>query len=188
MARRDDDGLFLRAGVERKHGLTGRNADRPQLRALLDRLQPGDSVTCTELARLSRSTRDLLALSDQLRDLGVDLISLKEQIDTSTPMGRFFFTVAGAFSQLELELSAERAREGREAAKRQGKTGGRPRTDAAKLDRAVELATRTDMSMREVCEMTGVSRNVVYVELRRRGLRRDNATVDFSQDNDGMDE
>lgn len=154
------------------HGLTGKNTNRPQLQKLLSILQDGDSVTCTELARLSRSTKDLLNLSDQFQTLGVDLISLKEQIDSSTPMGRFFFTVTSAFNQLELELSAERAREGREAAKAQGKTGGRPRTDPEKLNRAVTLATQTNLSIREVVETTGVSRNVIYNELRKRGISR----------------
>ena len=161
-----DDQIYL------DHGLTGRNTNRPQLQALLSILKSGDSVTCTELARLSRSTKDLLALSDQLQSLGVDLISLKEQIDSSTPMGRFFFTVTSAFNQLEVDLAAQRAQEGREAAKRQGKTGGRPRVDIEKLNRAVTLATQTDLSMREIVESTGVSRNVIYTELRKRGITR----------------
>ena len=161
-----DDRIFL------DHGLTGRNTNRPQLQALLSILKSGDSVTCTELARLSRSTKDLLSLSDQLQALGVDLISLKEQIDSSTPMGRFFFTVTSAFNQLEVDLAAQRAQEGREAAKRQGKTGGRPRVDADKLNRAITLATQTNLSMREIVETTGVSRNVIYTELRKRGISR----------------
>lgn len=161
-----DDQIFL------DHGLTGKNTNRPQLQKLLSILQSGDSITCTELARLSRSTKDLLTLSDQLQTLGVDLISLKENIDSSTPMGRFFFTVTSAFNQLELELSAERAREGREAAKAQGRTGGRPRVSADKLNRAVDLAISGDLTMKEVVEATGVSRNVIYTELRNRGISR----------------
>lgn len=161
-----DDQIFL------DHGLTGKNTNRPQLQKLLSILQSGDSITCTELARLSRSTKDLLTLSDQLQTLGVDLISLKENIDSSTPMGRFFFTVTSAFNQLELELSAERAREGREAAKAQGRTGGRPRVSADKLNRAVDLAISGDLTMKEIVEATGVSRNVIYTELRNRGISR----------------
>ena len=161
-----DDQIFL------DHGLTGKNTNRPQLQKLLSILQSGDSITCTELARLSRSTKDLLTLSDQLQTLGVDLISLKENIDSSTPMGRFFFTVTSAFNQLELELSAERAREGREAAKAQGRTGGRPRVSADKLNRAIDLAISGDLTMKEIVEATGVSRNVIYTELRSRGISR----------------
>ncbi len=161
-----DDRIFL------DHGLTGKNTNRPQLQMLLSILQSGDSITCTELARLSRSTKDLLTLSDQLQNLGVDLVSLKENIDSSTPMGRFFFTVTSAFNQLELELSAERAREGREAAKAQGRTGGRPRVSAEKLNRAVALAISSDLTMKEIVEATGVSRNVIYTELRNRGISR----------------
>ena len=154
------------------HGLTGKNTNRPELQRLLETVQSGDSITCTELSRISRSTKDLLGLSEQLQTLGVDLISIKEQIDTTTPMGRFFFTVSSAFNQLELELAQQRAQEGREAAKRQGKTGGRPRVDAEKLNRAVDLATNGDLSMREIVDATGVSRNVIYTELRKRGITR----------------
>ena len=154
------------------HGLTGKNTNRPELQRLLETVQSGDSITCTELSRISRSTKDLLGISDILQKKGVDLISLKEQIDTTTPMGRFFFTVSSAFNQLELELAQQRAQEGREAAKRQGKTGGRPRVDTNKLNRAVELATNGDLSMREIVDATGVSRNVIYTELRKRGITR----------------
>lgn len=161
-----DDRIFL------DDGMTGRNKDRPKLQEMLSVLKSGDCVTVTELARLSRSTKDLIELSERFQELGVDLKSLKEQFDTTTPMGRCLFTFFSALSQLEVELSAERAREGREAAKRMGKTGGRPKVDTNKLNRAVELAVSGDMSMREITDATGVSRNVIYTELRNRGLKR----------------
>ena len=161
-----DDRIFV------DDGLTGRNTNRPQLQKLLSIVSEGDSITCTELSRISRSTKDLLSLSDQLNSVGCDLVSLKESIDTKSPMGQFFFTLCCALNQLEVDLSAERAKEGREAAKRQGKTGGRPKVDSNKLERAIELATTTDMSMREVVDATGVSRNVIYTELRKRELTR----------------
>ncbi len=154
------------------HGLTGKNTNRPELKRLLESVSSGDSITCTELSRISRSTKDLLEISETLQSKGVDLISLKEQIDTSTPMGKFFFTVSSAFNQLELELAQQRAQEGREAAKRQGKTGGRPRVDSEKLERALELASAGDLSMREIVELTGISRNVIYSEMRKRGITR----------------
>ena len=153
-------------------GMTGRNTNRPQLQNLLSLVSEGDSITCTELSRISRSTKDLLSLSEQLSSKGVDLVSLKESIDTKTPMGKFFFTLCAGLNQLEVDLAAERAREGREAAKRQGKTGGRPRVDSSKLERALELAQMPNMSMREVVEASGVSRNVIYTEMRNRGISR----------------
>lgn len=161
-----DDRIFIDSG------LTGRNTNRPELQRLLETVQENDSITCTELSRISRSTKDLLSISEKLQEKHVDLISIKEQIDTTTPMGRFFFTVSSAFNQLELELAQQRAEEGRIAAKRQGKTGGRPRVDSNKLDHAIFLATQSDLTMREICEKTGISRNVIYTELRKRGISR----------------
>ena len=162
----EDEQIFI------DDGLTGRNTNRPQLQNLLALVSEGDSITCTELSRISRSTKDLLALSEVLNSKGVDLVSLKESIDTKTPMGKFFFTICAAFNQLEVDLAAERAREGREAAKRQGKSGGRPKVDANKLERALELAQMPNMSMREVVEASGISRNVIYTEMRKRGISR----------------
>ena len=105
--------------------LSGANADRPQLRAMLDYVRDGDTLYVESISRLGRSTKDLLNIIDTLTDKGVTLISHKEKIDTDTPTGKFMLTVFAALSQLEREQLKQRQREGIEIAKAQGKYTGR---------------------------------------------------------------
>ena len=105
--------------------ISGSNADRPQLRAMLDYVRDGDTLYVESISRLGRSTKDLLNIIDTLTDKGVTLISHKEKIDTDTPTGKFMLTVFAALSQLEREQLKQRQREGIEIAKAQGKYTGR---------------------------------------------------------------
>ena len=105
--------------------LSGANADRPQLRAMLDYVRDGDTLYVESISRLGRSTKDLLNIIDTLTDKNVTLISHKENIDTDTPTGKSMLTVFAALSQLEREQLKLRQREGIEIAKMQGKYTGR---------------------------------------------------------------
>lgn len=104
---------------------SGKDRNRPQLRAMLDYVREGDVVVVSDFSRLARSTRDMLQIVQELTDKGVDLISLKESIDTSTPQGRFMLTVFAALAELERETILQRQREGIALAKEQGKYRGR---------------------------------------------------------------
>ena len=105
--------------------ISGANADRPQLRAMLDYVREGDTLYVESISRLGRSTKDLLNIIDALTEKGVTLISHKEKIDTDTPTGKFMLTVFAALSQLERKQLKQRQREGIEIAKAQGKYTGR---------------------------------------------------------------
>ena len=105
--------------------LSGANADRPQLKAMLDYVRDGDTLYVESISRLGRSTRDLLNIIDTLTNKGVTLVSHKENIDTDTPTGKFMLTVFAALSQLEREQFKQRQREGIEIAKAQSKYTGR---------------------------------------------------------------
>lgn len=152
---------------------SGAKASRPALDDMLSRLRRGDTVVVSSFDRLARSTRQLLDLSERFEAGGVDLVSLHESIDTSTPQGRLFFTVSSAFAEFERAVIKERQREGIEIAKRKrGKCGGRTPSDPAKTDAAVTLYL-AGKTAREVSEATGVSRSVLYRELSKRGVSRD---------------
>ena len=105
--------------------ISGANADRLQLRAMLDYVRDGDTLYVESISRLGRSTKDLLNIIDTLTEKGVTLISHKEKIDTDTPTGKFMLTVFAALSQLERKQLKQRQREGIEIAKAQGKYTGR---------------------------------------------------------------
>lgn len=105
--------------------VSGKDRERPQLKAMLEGLQKNDVVVVKSLDRLSRSTMDLLEISKEIDKKGATLKVLDKDIDTSTPIGRFFLTVIGAVAELERENINERVREGVAVAKEQGKFKGR---------------------------------------------------------------
>jgi len=95
-----------------------------------------------KLDRLSRSTRDLLNTFAELDAPGVDFISYENQIDTTTPSGKLFFTIVAAFAQFERENIRERVIGGLENAKRKGKIPGRPRLGDPVIEKARNLRER----------------------------------------------
>ncbi|WP_049849370.1 recombinase family protein [Trabulsiella odontotermitis] len=105
--------------------ISGKTAERPGLKKLMRALSQGDTLVVWKLDRLGRSMRHLVTLIESLRDQGVNFRSLTDSIDTSTPMGRFFFHVMGALAEMERELIVERTRAGLAAARAQGRIGGR---------------------------------------------------------------
>lgn len=105
--------------------VSGKNMNRPQLQAMLDYVREGDVVVVSDFSRLARSTRDMLQIVQDLTEKGVGLISLKENVDTETPQGRFMLTVFAALTELERETILQRQREGIAIAKQEHKYKGR---------------------------------------------------------------
>ena len=104
--------------------VSAKDTQRPRLQELLDFVREGDTVYVLDFSRLARSTKDLLDIVEYLEDKGVTLISLKENLDTSTPSGRLMLTMIAAINQFERENLLERQREGIAIAKKQGKYKG----------------------------------------------------------------
>ena len=104
---------------------SGKNVDRKDFKAMMAFVREGDTVIVESISRIARNTRDLLSIISELTDKGVEFVSLKENIDTTTPHGRFMLTVFGALAELERESILERQREGIEIAKAAGKYKGR---------------------------------------------------------------
>jgi DNA invertase Pin-like site-specific DNA recombinase len=138
--------------------MTGSRMDRPAWNQFLEYVRSGDTLVVTELSRMTRSLLDLLETAKILEQRQVNLVSLRENIDTSTATGRCFLSMMGAIHQVERELRAERASAGRSSAKARGKTGGRPGTDPAKLENARILYENSEKTAAEVCEIAGVGR------------------------------
>jgi len=105
---------------------SGKNTKRPQLLLLMDTVQKGDKVIVESISRFARNTRDLLELAEQLTTKGVEFVSQKENIDTTTPTGKFMLTVFGAVAELEHGYILQRQAEGIASAKARGKHLGRP--------------------------------------------------------------
>jgi len=115
---------------------SGTRWDRPELQRLMDQLRPDDVVVVWKLDRLSRSLKDLLILMERIDQAGAGFRSLTESIDTTTPAGRMMMQMVGSFSEYEREMIRERTRAGLQAARTEGRTGGRPPklTEPQRLD------------------------------------------------------
>lgn len=108
---------------------SGKNTDREQLKEMLSFVREGDTVIVSDFSRIARNTKDLLNIVETLNSKGVNFISIKEKIDTTTPQGKFMLTVFGALAELERETILQRQREGIEIAKAEGKYKGRKRIE-----------------------------------------------------------
>jgi DNA invertase Pin-like site-specific DNA recombinase len=156
------------------HGISGSRARRPALdRMMADaRRRRLDAVAVVKLDRLGRSLVHLLNLTGELEALGVDLVSLDDGLDTSTPAGRLFFAIRGAFAEYERSLIVERTRAGLAAARRRGAKIGRPRR-LSDLDRTrVGRLHAAGRSLGEIAALLGCSKSTVSREVRRRAGRR----------------
>lgn len=103
---------------------SGKNANRPQLKEMMNYVRDGDIVICSDISRIARNTKDLLNIVEELNRKQATFISIKENIDTSTPQGKFMLTVFGAIAELERESIRQRQAEGIAIAKAQGKYKG----------------------------------------------------------------
>lgn len=153
------------AGCERIYVETasGARADRPELRKLLDAVQPGDQVVCWRLDRMARSLRHLIEIAETLRQREVGLVSVTEGIDTATAAGRFLFHVLGSLAEMEREIIIERTKAGLRAAAARGRRGGRPPSMNEAQVRAAKAMLRSgDLTAAEVARQLGVSPSTLY--------------------------
>jgi len=142
---------------------SGKNADRTQLKRMLEYIREGDTVYIESISRLARSIKDLLSIVQQLQDKSVDLVSLKENIDTTTPQGRFILTVFGALFELERENTLQRQKEGIAAAKIKGKKFGRPQIDKPKeWDKVIGLWQEKKITATEAMRRLNLNRGTFY--------------------------
>ena len=114
-------------GVEKAfiEKVSGKNMDRPQLKAMLDYVREGDTLIVESYSRLARNTKDLLSIIEELEKKGVAFVSLKENIDTSTPQGKLMLTIFAGLAQFERECTLQRQKEGIAIAKIEGRYKGR---------------------------------------------------------------
>ena len=146
---------------------SGSVADRPELEKLKTILREGDTLVIWKLDRLSRSLKHLMEWVEFLESEKVELKSVRDSIDTTTPMGKFVFHVFGALGQLEKDIIRERTMAGLSAARARGRVGGRPfKLDAMKQKRIRELYDKKEMTVKEICEWAGISKGTFYKYIR----------------------
>jgi DNA invertase Pin-like site-specific DNA recombinase len=152
-------------------GISGMKESRPELNKLLAdaHLRRFDAVVCWRFDRFARSVSHLLRALETFKALGIEFVSLSEQVDTSTPTGKMVFTVLGAVAELERNLIAERVKAGLRNARAKGKTLGRPRK-IANSDEIRRLRSQ-GASWRAVGTALGVSAATAFCASARTPLR-----------------
>jgi DNA invertase Pin-like site-specific DNA recombinase len=135
------------AGCERiyREKASGGRWDRPELHRLLDQLRKGDVLVVWKLDRLSRSLRDVLTIMEKLGEAKVGFRSLTEAIDTTTPAGRMMMQMVGAFAEFERAMLRERTKAGLDAARREGRIGGRkPKLTPQQQKEIIRMVSKGD--------------------------------------------
>ena len=150
---------------------SGKNTKREKLDEMLRFVREGDVLYVSEFSRLARSTKDLLAIVEQLSAKGVDIVSLKENFDTTTASGRMMLTVVAAIAQFEREIMLERQREGIEVAKKAGKFEKPCISVPDELFDAVYARyLGRELTKAGMCKELGISRPTLNRILKEKGL------------------
>src|SRR5690606_28647732 len=167
LARQID--LLNEYGYDRlvKEKYTGTKKDRQGLNELKMIVREGDTVIVESISRLGRKTLDILSLVEEFIDMGVTVVSLKENFDTSTPTGQAMFRMMAVIAQLERDLIVQRVTEGLQTAKSRGKKLGRPKADDKKVERALRLYD-DGWTIKEIVETVGIGQGTLYRNINKR--------------------
>ena len=141
---------------------SGKNMDRPQLKAMMSYVRKGDTVIVESISRFARNTADLLQLVAELNEKQVTFISRKELIDSQTPAGKFMLTIFAAMAELEREYILQRQKEGIEAAKVQGKYKGRKPIVRNDFDKVCDKWRNGEITAVKAAKMLWMSKSTFY--------------------------
>ena len=154
--------------------VSGSSSERPGLKAVLEYVREGDTLLVWRLDRLGRSLKELIEITAGLEKRGIGFRSLQESIDTTTSGGRLIFHVFGALAEFERNLIRERTQAGLKAARARGRTGGRPRAlDTKKIELAYRLYDERTHTVKEICQILGISKPTLYAYLQQRTSHND---------------
>lgn len=148
---------------------TGKNLVRKGFKEMMDYLRAGDTLYIESFSRLSRNTTDLLETVEKLTKKGVSLVSIKENIDTSTASGKFMLSVFSALSQFEREQLLERQKAGIFEAKKKGVKFGKPKL--VRPDNWKEIKKKIDkkeISITTGSKLMNISRSSYYKLLKKK--------------------
>ena len=147
------------AGCERiyREKASGGRWDRPELHRVLDQLRKGDVLVVWKLDRLSRSLRDVLTIMERLAEAKAGFRSLTEAIDTTTPAGRMMMQMVGAFAEFERAMLRERTKAGLDAARREGRVGGRrPKLTLQQQAEIIRMVSKGNKTAADAARLFGV--------------------------------
>ncbi len=163
---------MVEVGVEKlfMEKISGKDKNRPQLKAMLDFISAGDVIYVSELSRLARSMIDLHEIAKQIKEKGAELKSLKETVDLNSATGMFTFNVFAAMAEFERALIKERQMEGIKAAKARGKTWGAKvqyGTNARELHETMSAYNESRISLDEAMGRLEMKRSTFFYRYKK---------------------
>jgi DNA invertase Pin-like site-specific DNA recombinase len=132
---------------------------------MIKMLRAGDRVVVYKLDRISRSTKHLIELVEHFEEKEVEFVSIQDNIDTSTALGRFFFRIMASIAELERDIISERTKNGLQAARARGRKGGRPVLNKKIVELAIKMYNSKDYTISQIVQATGVSQSTLYRKL-----------------------
>lgn len=148
---------------------SGKNTDREQLKACMAYLREDDTLYVESISRFARNTKDLLSMVEDLNNRGINFVSLKENVDTRTPQGKFMLTIWGAMAEMEREQILERQREGIAIAKEKGVYKGRQpiKVDEKLFAKVVKMWKDGDITAVEAMKRLNLKANTFYRRVKK---------------------
>lgn len=142
--------------------VSGKDMNREELQKLLRIVRRGDRIVITEISRLGRNMRDIINVIYDLEKRGIDIYSIKENVDTSTELGKVFFNIAGVFAEIERNAIRERQKQGIAIAKRKGNMTGRPKLKIEDFEQRYKQYKNGELSVSDTVKLLGCSRATFY--------------------------
>ncbi|MGO1061072.1 recombinase family protein [Planococcus sp. FY231025] len=157
-----DHGEELKLFTEKQ---SGGKRDRQALKQAMDTARKGDIFVIYKLDRLARSTKDLLEITEELAQRGVQFVSINDSLDTTTAAGKAMFGMLAVFAEFERNIIRERTEAGLQAARRRGRTGGRPTLDK-RMKQQIKALYDAKESATDIAKLLNVGRSTVYKVLK----------------------
>jgi DNA invertase Pin-like site-specific DNA recombinase len=162
--------------------VSGAKTLRPQFQACLDYLRAGDTIVVWKLDRLARTLKELLHLIKYFEDHEIHFVSLTENIDTKTAIGKFAFHMCASMIEFERDVIRERVTAGLKASRKRGRKGGRKyKFDKNKRERIYDLYEVKQMPASEVGELFGIKRHLVYKYVRELKTEKKNLELSLEK-------
>lgn len=173
--------LMKSLGVDKLYidKMSGKNTERPELQKMMDYVREGDVVIVESFSRFARNTRDLLDLTDKLKEKQVKFISQKEVIDTDSPAGKFMLTLFAGLAEMERTNILERQAEGIAIAKAEGRMNGRPKKAEDTFESVYLDYKEKKISASEGARKLGIARSTWYRKVREYENSKGDEYIDF---------
>jgi DNA invertase Pin-like site-specific DNA recombinase len=158
-------------------------SERPIFDECIKTLNTGDTLVVWRFDRIGRSMPDLVSIIHELRDKEVIFVSLTEKVDTSSPLGLFFFEIIASFAQFEKNIIKERTKAGLEAARKRGVVGGRKNIFSSAQEKLLVDMYKYGTLIKDISKHFGVSKTCIYRYLNKNGavkkMRKNDCNVNL---------